>query len=168
MANYQKLIINLGLQKIFFLLSLVFCSVVTAETLPSNYNNLDFNPEQNISSAKPSFHARGISNSQINDMVEELEQLINRVESTLITVEAKQNSSNSRMGEAIANIKNKSNRTSSLTNNGYSNSRTYRAIINGKELLRDFSILARQDFSQARRMWLDARRDLSLFSHFSM
>ena len=164
MINYQKLIINIGIQKILFLFSLAYCSLATAANFPSNHNNAIISPEQNLSQVKPSLHARAISQSQINQMINELQQLIHRVESTLITVEAKNNSSNLLMSEAVTKLLENSKRASFVStnssNNNYSNTRANRAIVNAKQLLNEFPLLARQDFNRARRMWLDARRDL--------
>jgi uncharacterized lipoprotein YddW (UPF0748 family) len=167
MKNYQKLIINIGIQKIIFLLSLVFCSLATAENFPPKHQEPIISSEQNLSSVRPSFHARAISQSQIIQMMDELQQLVNRVESTLISVEAKQNSSNSRMSDAVANLSKNNNRATFVSinspnnsQNNYRNTRANRSIVNAKELLKQFPYLVRQDFSRARRMWLDARRDL--------
>lgn len=166
MINYQKLIINIGIHKIFFLFSLAYCSLAAAQSLPSNHDNLISSPEQSLSPVKPkpSLHARGFSRSQINQMVNELQQLLNRVESTVISVEAKQNSSNLRMSDAVTQILRNNNRVSFVSNNSlnrnYRNTRANRAIANAKQLLKEFPSLAAQDFAGARRMWLDARRDL--------
>ena len=156
MNNYQKLIINIGLQKIFFLLSLISCSFSNAETLPSNYIDFEVNPSTNLSKVQPTLHARGISQSQINEMTNELQQLVNRVESTLISVEAKHNLSEVRMSDAVKNLGTKSDRLS----NDYINTRTYKAIVNAKKVLNEFPTLARHNFSQARQIWFNARRDL--------
>ena len=156
MNNYQKLIINIGLQKVLILLSLICGSLSNAETLPSNYIDLERNPSTSLSQAQSSLHARGFSQSQINEMTNELQKLVNRVESTLISVEAKHSSSEARMSDVIKNLGTMNNRSS----NSYINTRTYKAIANAKKVLNDFPTLARQNFSQARQIWLDARRDL--------
>ena len=141
MINYQKLIINIGIHKIFFLFSLAYCSLAAAQSLPSNHDNLISSPEQSLSPVKPkpSLHARGFSRSQINQMVNELQQLLNRVESTVISVEAKQNSSNLRMSDAVTQILRNNNRASFVSNNSlnrnYRNTRANRAIANAKQLV---------------------------------
>lgn len=157
MKNYQKLILKFGLHKIFLLCSLICCSFSNAESLPSSNNDLEVNSPSDLSSTQASLQAMGISQAQINEMTNELQQLVNRVESTLISVEAKQNSSKVSMSDAIRNLGTKNK---SRFSNGYSNTHTYRAIANAKQVLNEFPFFARENFSEARRIWLDARRDL--------
>ena len=171
MTNYKKLIVNLGIPKLFLLLSLVSCPIATAEVRTNNTLSDDIVNQSSSDTVDPrsnsNLYAQRVSQSQINDMMMELEQLLNRVESTLISVEAKQSVDNPLMSEAIKNIPNSGNRTSLISTqdlnsdtSGYSNSRASKAISNAKRVLREFPIVAQQDFSRARRMWLDARLDL--------
>ena len=172
MINYQKLIINIGIQKILFLFSLAYCSLATAANIPSNHNNAIISSEQNLSQVKPSLHARAISQSQINQMINELQKLINRVESTLITVEAKNNSSNLRMSDAVTKILENNQRASfvstSRSTNNYSNSRTYRAIVNAKQLLNEFPLLARRSNNGSRSFFDLALTMVPLSNHMAL
>ncbi len=109
------------------------------------------------------------SQKEIEQMVRELEDLIHRVESTLITAEAKQLQYSEPMTTVAdyllknppkSNIYNKENKS----NQHFSNNKASEAIANARQVVQDFPILALRNYSQARQTWLDARR--SLWDHY--
>ncbi len=153
MTNYKQLTINLLISNFFLLFSLASASATTVENIST-----DRNSTQSLSEHNSSLHARRLSRGEVEKMRDELQQLVNRVESTLITVEAKRSSSSTPMSDVVKNIGKK--KLKSRVSNGYSNSRAYNAIVNAKKLLADFPTLVQQDYNSARQKWLDARRDL--------
>lgn len=109
-----------------------------------------------------------VSSPEIEQMMSDLSALIHRVESTLITAEAQNTKHNISMSAVaqelakyrrVANVSNV-NYTETKANVRYSNNRAFTAIASAQRLLQDFPTLARQDFNQARQMWLEARRQL--------
>lgn len=116
-------------------------------------------------SQRPSVAVSQVSPREIEQMVDELQNLIYRVESTLITAEAqntKYEGSMSAVVQELAKYRQYTNvsYTETKSNSRYSNNRAYEAIASAQQLLIEFPTLARQNFPQARRMWLDARREL--------
>ncbi|WP_330203881.1 glycoside hydrolase family 10 protein [Cyanobacterium sp. Dongsha4] len=116
-------------------------------------------------SQRPSVTVSQVSPREIEQMVNELQDLIYRVESTLITAEAqntKYDGSMSAVVQELAKYRQLTNvsYTETKSNSRYSNNRAYEAIASAQQLLVEFPTLARQNFPQARRMWLDARREL--------
>lgn len=105
------------------------------------------------------------SAKDIEQMIADLDALIHRVESTLITAEAqnsKYNVSMSTVAQELAKYRQLSNvsYTETKSNNRYSNNKAFEAIASAQQLLIDFPTLARQNFPKARQLWLDARRQL--------
>ena len=110
---------------------------------------------KNYSSTAP------VSAKEVAQMVTELEQLIYRVESALITAEAKDFRYKAPMSQLAAQMLNtKSNNPTNKTNLRFQNTKTHKAIASAKQLVQEFPQLVIQDYPQARQKWLDARRNL--------
>lgn len=122
-------------------------------------------PDLQLSQRQPIRIINQTSSPEIEQMVSDLDALIHRVETTLITAEAQNTKYNASMS-AIAQELTKSRRVANVSynetkaNRRYSNSRAFEAIAEAQKLLVDFPTLARQDFNKARQMWLEARRQL--------
>lgn len=105
------------------------------------------------------------SAKDIEQMIADLDALIHRVESTLITAEAqnsKYNVSMSTVAQELAKYRQLTNvsYTETKSNNRYSNNKAFETIASAQQLLIDFPTLAHQNFPKARQLWLDARRQL--------
>lgn len=152
---------------------------ITVNQLPETNNrptppapNLNLSQENNYSPSPATLVAnarvksQGFSNQEIAKMAEELEELIYRVESTLIAAEAKHLKYGLPMTTVVEQIiKNPSpsstaNKTTNQTNIKYGNKAAHQAILEAKEVLAKFPQLAAQNYPQARQLWLDARRNL--------
>ncbi|WP_373479551.1 glycoside hydrolase family 10 protein [Geminocystis sp.] len=178
MINHQKLSLWISIKKLLLLVSIISSPPVFAQSLDSNHNidsvsSSFINKSSNLHASLP---VNSVSGKEINQMVEELQDLIYRVESTLITVEAKQVKYDAPMTTVADYVlknpaKSNSRNNESKSINRYGNNSASKAIANGKQVLQDFPILARQNYSQARQMWLEARRSLwdnyPVDSHFA-
>lgn len=156
MINLATKICNKHLTKI--LLTSVFLSLFTLETVKA-----DNPPQENplIAQQISTTHKPPVSPQEIQAMVTELQALIYRVKSTLITAESRQIEEKSLSAIAQKLLKNRdylANNTK--TTLPYGNNRAYEAIAFAEQVVREFPNLAQQDYYQARRMWLDARRKL--------
>lgn len=105
------------------------------------------------------------SAKDIEQMIADLDALIHRVESTLITAEAQNTKYNNSMSAIVQELPKyrpftNVSYTETKSNNRYSNNKAFEAIAKAQQLLVDFPTLARQDFPKARQLWLDARRQL--------
>lgn len=99
----------------------------------------------------------GISTKEINNMMTELEELIYRVESTLITSESKQLESSTSTSHVISQISHSNNQPNKFI---FSDKDAHQALLNAKQLAQQFPELAQQNFPHARQEWLNARRNL--------
>lgn len=169
MINTKTVSLHKIVQKLLLLGGILSSSAVYAQNLPSA---ADLKPvwtpsvtTEKKSPSQASLPFNSPSSKEIQQMVRELEDLIHRVESTLITAEAKQLRYDGPM-TAVAdyvlknppksNIKNKENKN----NVRFSSNKASEAIANGRQVAKDFPNLALQNYSQARQTWLDARRSL--------
>jgi len=178
MINHQKLSLWISIKKLLLLVSIISSPPVFAQSLDSNHNidSVSSSFINKLSNLHASLPVNSVSEKEINQMVEELQDLIYRVESTLITVEAKQVKYDAPITTVADYVlknpaKSNSRNNESKSINRYSNNSASKAIANGKQVLQDFPILARQNYSQARQMWLEARRSLwdnyPVDSHFA-
>lgn len=105
-----------------------------------------------------------IPNQQLDQMIRELDQLIHRVENTLIKADAQGEKYDLPMTEVVKQIQQDQTKTVNPTNPQNSfrhgNAFAHNAVLEGKRVLQDFPQLASQDFNQARQNWLNARRRL--------
>ncbi|MGI0481484.1 glycoside hydrolase family 10 protein [Geminocystis sp. CENA526] len=150
-------------QKLLLLLGILSTSPVFAQNIPSTHNLNSIPPQsQNIYASR---NNKPISQKEIQQMVQELEDLIYRVESTFIMAEAKAHKYTQPM-TAVADyvLKNPPKSNSRTKDNKitprYGNNSTYQALTNAKLVVQDFPTLALQDFGNARQLWMDARREL--------
>lgn len=112
--------------------------------------------------ANANLRSTQVSNQELTQMGNELAELIYRVESTLISAEAKHLKYSLPMTKVVEQVL-KNLRTNPNNANArirYGNPSAYKAIKEAKQILADFPQLAISDFPQARRSWLDARRNL--------
>ncbi|MBL1209429.1 family 10 glycosylhydrolase [Geminocystis sp. GBBB08] len=167
MINSKTLSLAKNLDKLLFLVAILFTTPISAENLPlaSDLKPISSPSITTTPIQQASLPFNRPSQKEIEQMKRELEDLIHRVESTLITVEAKQVRYNTPM-TAVAdymlknppksNVTNKENKS----NQSFSNNKASEAIANARQVLQDFPTLALQNYSQARQIWLDARRNL--------
>lgn len=152
--NWHKLLLLLG----------IFSSdpVFAQNTLSKNNFNGDVVQKTNIQASNK---GGKISPREIEQMVTELQNLIYRVESTLITAEAKQRKYTQPMSSIVDHVLKNPPKSNSLTKENkitprYTNNLASQAIANAKMVVQDFPSLALQDYAKARQTWLDARRSL--------
>lgn len=108
---------------------------------------------------------QGVSSQEVTRMSKELEDLIYRVESTLIAAEAKQLKYNLPMSKVVEQViksqdKGEYNNNSNIPLIRTGNTNADKAITEAKQVLENFPKLAIENYSQARQTWLDARRNL--------
>ncbi len=106
-----------------------------------------------------------ISRQEVAEMVQELEELIYRVESTLIAAEARHFKYSMPMSKVVeqfikAPTSNRRSNNSKQSQIKYGNQAAYRAIEEAKQVLNKFPQLVKINYAQARQTWLDARRNL--------
>lgn len=152
-----KLTKNNNWQKLLLLSTILFSPSVLAQNITPNPDNFD-SMASNVQLLRG-----GMSNQEIEQMVQELEELIYRVESTLITAEAKQQKYTAPMSSIVDYVlkhppksRNKENKMMPR----YGNNSAYEAITNAKQVAQDFPTLVLQNPRQARQMWVEARRNL--------
>lgn len=157
---------------------LLFCLGITYSPLAialstenniENFNNsIDQHPiVQNVKApnqippdilkADPFLISQRVSNKEIAQMTKELEELIYRVESTLIAAEAKDTKYAMPMTKVAETLIRNKGKASLIR---FGNRRAHKAIVEAKAVLANFPQLARTNFPQARQDWLDARRNL--------
>lgn len=143
---------------------------------PSAINSRTTNQNKSLSSqanivANARQNSTGVSKLEIASMTQELEQLIYRVESTLISAEAthlKYGLPMTKVVEQVVKTQNKgqaANQGNTVIPSNpepikYGNNEAYKAILEAKKVLANFSQLATTNYPQARQSWLDARRNL--------
>ncbi|BAQ63442.1 glycoside hydrolase family 10 protein [Geminocystis sp. NIES-3709] len=163
MIKFQKFNLSNNWQKLLLLISIFSSSPVFAQNIPSTTNSDSISSQStNIQASRP---LNKVSKQEIDQMVRELEDLIYRVESTLITAEAKQNKYNAPMTSIADYVLKNPPKSNSRTKENkidirYSNNLANQAIANAKQIAQDFPTLALQDYEQARQVWLEARRNL--------
>lgn len=168
MIPSKRVNLRYNLQKLLLLGGIFSTAPVFAQNLPSARDLKPISPSSvTIEKTPPttaSLPFNSPSSKEINQMVKELEDLIHRVESTLITVEARQVRYNAPMSAVadyvIKNTPKSVNRKDNKPNERFSDSRAFEAIANGRQVVQDFPNLAKQNYTQARQLWLDARRIL--------
>lgn len=124
---------------------------------PTNPKVINTVKPTNNNIARTSSNNPQISSQQINEMVTELESLIYRVESALITGESKQlkyTASTSQLADQVL----KTNKNNNTLN--FSNRKANEALISAKQIAQQFPELAKENYNQARQTWLNARRNL--------
>ncbi len=133
---------------------------------PIEFNQVDLSTETKPPIiAKKNSNSQRISNQEIALMSEQLGDLIHRVESTLISAEAKQVKYGLPMSKAFEYMvktsdKNSSTNPVNFEDVKYGNNNAYQAILKAKETLANFPQLAITDYALARQSWLEARREL--------
>ncbi|WP_017293949.1 glycoside hydrolase family 10 protein [Geminocystis herdmanii] len=163
MIKLQQVGLSKNWQKLLLLLGIFSNSPVLAQNT-SSLNNFNSNVIQ-AENIQASRKVNKISQREIEQMVTELQDLIYRVESTLITAEAKQRKYTQPMSSIVDHVLKNPPKSNSLTKEnkitpGYSNNLASQAIANAKIVAQDFPNLALQDYGKARQTWLDARRSL--------
>lgn len=162
---------------LFFVLGITYSPVVFALSPQNlegsvsekkNQGTISFNQENDFQIKSPSSsliadqrtNSQGISQQEILKMTNELEELIHRVEGTLISAESnhlKYGLPMSKVAEKVIASGQKSQNYSVIP---YGNREARKAIFQAKQVLVNFPQLAVQDFPLARQQWLDARRNL--------
>jgi uncharacterized lipoprotein YddW (UPF0748 family) len=132
----------------------------------SNQNRLkETENTQNNLLADVNLASLGGLEQEITQMTQELEQLIYRAESALIASESKNAKYNLPMSKVVEQVtrsqdKSRQNNQSSQTILHQENLNAYQAIQSAKQVLENFPNLAVTNYSEARQLWLDARRSL--------
>lgn len=169
MTNIKIVNLRKNIQKLLIFAGIFVSPTVYAQNLPSASDLKpisfpSFTTEENTP-IQASLPFNSPSAQEINQMTRELQDLIHRVESTLITVEAKQVRYNAPM-TAVADYvlknppKSSVNNRENKANERFSNNEASEAIANARQVVQDFPSLAIQNYTQARQLWLDARRNL--------
>lgn len=130
---------------------------------PLNNNN-SLTPQNNSNLPTPAnlvsqnnIVSANIPVQQLDQMVKELNQLVHRVENTLIKADSQAEIYNRPMGQVVQQLNQGNNRERSIV---HSNIFAYNAVMEGKRILKNFPDLASRDFTTARQNWLEARRRL--------
>ena len=132
------------------------------------FNSRSTNNRQNVTNpVKPSqtvartFTSPKVSPQEVTKMVGELEALIYRVESALITAEAKELKYTAPTSQLVDQLlKTQPKNTDKPINLRFSNQYASQAVLTAKQVAQQFPEWAQKDYRQARQAWLDARRNL--------
>jgi uncharacterized lipoprotein YddW (UPF0748 family) len=135
-----------------------------AANLSLTAQNTSPNPEA-VQMANLELAPQTISPQEVAGMMAELEELIYRVESTLIAAEAKHLKYGLPMTKVVEQAiatpnKPPSSNGGSQSQLRYSNRRAHQALEQARQVLDNFPQLVETDYPQARQRWLDARRSL--------
>ncbi|MBE9223235.1 family 10 glycosylhydrolase [Cyanobacterium stanieri LEGE 03274] len=120
-------------------------------------------PNQNSQQTPPSNQVAqnnlfSATRSQPQDrMIKELQQLVHRVQNTLIKADSQQEIYKTSMAQVVQQLSQGTNKQRSLI---HSNIFAHNAINHAQQIIQNFPELASQDFNNARQNWLDARRRL--------
>lgn len=128
-------------------------------------------PVASVPSTNPNEHFRIPSDSPINQselspqqvqqMRQELEALIARVESTLLAAEATNSNIDSTTNTIIEESLKQGDTLQASLVTVSKNNRSYKAVIEAREGLQTFQkLVERQEYNEARQLWLKARRNL--------
>ncbi|AFZ47399.1 protein of unknown function DUF187 [Cyanobacterium stanieri PCC 7202] len=123
---------------------------------PSHNNNSNQSNPTNLV-AQNSIVSANIPAQQLDQMVRELNQLVHRVQNTLIKADSQGEIYNIPMSQAIEQLNQGGIRERNIV---HGNIFAYNAVMEGKNIIKNFPDLATRDFNTARQNWLDARRRL--------
>nr|WP_242411984.1 family 10 glycosylhydrolase [Cyanobacterium sp. IPPAS B-1200]OEJ78352.1 hypothetical protein A5482_13590 [Cyanobacterium sp. IPPAS B-1200] len=107
--------------------------------------------------AQNSLFSANMPRQQVDQMVTELNQLLHRVENTLIKADSQNETYKTTMAQVVEQLSQGKGRERSLI---HSNIFAYNAITEAQRIVQNFPELASRDFNNARQNWLDARRRL--------
>jgi uncharacterized lipoprotein YddW (UPF0748 family) len=169
MTNIKIVHLRKNIEKLLILAGIFASPTVYAQNLPSasDLKPISFPSvtTEEISPIQASLPFNNPSSKEIEQMVRELEDLIHRVESTLITAEAKQlryNAPMTTVADYVLKNPPKSDFNSKVNKNNqrFSKNKASEAIANARQVAQDFPTVALRNYGEARQLWLDARRSL--------
>ena len=143
--------------------------ILTRNPSPANLSstapNKSPNPERFQIANAQRLSRQTISRQEVAQMTKELEELVYRVESTLIAAEARNLKYGLPMSKAVgqfiqAPLRYQIRNNSARSQISYGNRAAYRAIEQARLVLDNFLQLVTTNYPQARQAWLDARRNL--------